>query len=356
PGAFPSHPRWQRFLIAIAGPAFNVALTIAVLTGVFMVHHEKPVYIDKPATIGWVLDDSAAQKAGFIPGDRIVRIQDAQNPTWEVVLDKTVLSANQSLQMDIQRGTEILHKTVTPKAGRDQMGDMGWLPEAPAIVSRVAPGLPANRVGIKPGDKLVAINGEENAIALSYILQVNKEKPINVTIMRDGHEMTYNVKPEYVDDPANPGGHRYRIGLDIAEDSVVDRLAFGPAIGLAVDESRKLSGFVFQLLGKMFQRPTSTVKSFSSPIGMAKYAGQAAMEGWIPLLQFTALISLQLALFNLLPIPILDGGLILMLGIEGIMRRDIKVEVKERVYQAAFVFLMLFAAVVIYNDVIKQLH
>src|SRR5262249_39963107 len=177
PGAFPSHPRWQRFLIAIAGPAFNVALTIAVLTGVFMVHHETPVYFDKPAIVGWALDDSAAQKAGFIPGDRIVRIQDVQNPTWESVLEKTLLSANQPLQMDVQRGTEILHKTVTPKAGRDQMGEMGWIPKAPGVVGRVAPGLPASRVGIKPGDKVVAINGDENALALGGLLQVNKQNP-----------------------------------------------------------------------------------------------------------------------------------------------------------------------------------
>jgi regulator of sigma E protease len=356
PGEFTSHPRWQRFLIAIAGPAANIILTLAVLTGVFMVHHERPIFAEQPASIGWVLDDSAAQHAGLIAGDKIVRIQNFQNPTWEDVVERTVLNPGQPVQVDIQRGQETLHKTVTPKPGRDQMGEVGWIPQSPAMVNRVDPTLPAAKAGIEPGDEIVAINGVENATALSPLLQINKEKPVQLTILRHGQRLNFNVTPEYVDDPANPGGRKYRIGIEIGEVTVVDRLPFGSAITLAVDESKKQSGFVFQLLGKMFERP-STVKSFSSPIGMAKYAGQAAMEkGWTPLLSLMALISLQLALFNLLPIPILDGGLMLMLLIESLMRRDIKIEIKERVYQAAFVFLMLFAAVVIYNDVLKQLH
>ncbi|HLW51416.1 MAG TPA: RIP metalloprotease RseP [Candidatus Angelobacter sp.] len=355
PGEFTSHPRWQRFLIAIAGPAANIILTLVVLTGIFMVHHERPVFADQPATIGWVMDDSAAQHAGLMVADRIVRIQNFQNPTWEDVVDRTFLSPNQPVAVDIQRGQEILHKTVIPKVGRDQTGEVGWIPQAPAMVARIDPKMPAARAGIEAGDELLAINGSENATALSPLLQINKDKPIEVTVLRHGQRMNFTLTPEYVEDPGNPGGKKYRIGIEIGEVMVVNKLPFGEAAALSVKESRKQSGFVFTLLGKMFERP-STVKSFSSPIGMAKFAGQAAMEGLIPILTLMALISLQLALFNLLPIPILDGGLMLMLMIEGIMRRDIKIEIKERVYQVAFVFLMLFAAVVIYNDVIKQLH
>lgn len=356
PGEFTSHPRWQRFLIAIAGPAANIILTIAVLTGVFMIHHERPVFADQPFVVGWVMDDSAAQHAGFQPGDKIVRIQNLQNPTWEDVMEHTVLSPGQPVQVEIQRGQQILQKTVTPKTGRDQMGEVGLIEQAPALVKAVDPKLPAAHAGILPGDELLTINGMESATALSPYLQMNKEKPIDITVMRHGQKLSFTLTPSYVEDPTNPGSRRYRIGIEIEPVMVVDKLPFPAAISLAVEESKKQSGFVFQLLGKMFERP-STVKSFSSPIGMAKYTGQAAMEkGWTPLLTLMALISLQLALFNLLPIPILDGGLMLMLLIESIMRRDIKVEVKERVYQAAFVFLMLFAAVVIYNDVLKQLH
>lgn len=353
PGEFTSHPRWQRFLIAIAGPAANILLTIGVMTSVFMVHHERPVFVDQPAVIGWVMDDSPAQNAGFTPGDKILRIQDFQNPTWEDVLERIALNPGQPVEIDLQRGSEVLHKTVVPKAGRDQMGEIGLLPQAPAMVARVDASLPAAKAGIRPGDELVAVNGQGNAFALSFFLQMNKEKPVDVTVLRHGQRLNFTITPEYVDDPANPGSRKYRIGVETDEVKVADKLPFRAAVSLAVQESKKQSGFVFQLLGRVFERP-ATVKSFSSPIGMAKYAGQAAMEkGWTPLFSLMALISLQLALFNLLPIPILDGGLMLMLLIEGAIRRDIKQEIKERVYQAAFVFLMLFAAVVIYNDVIK---
>jgi regulator of sigma E protease len=356
PGEFTSHPRWQRFLIAIAGPAANIILTLAVLTGVFMVHHERPVYADQQASIGWVMSDSAAQNAGLLSGDRIVRVQNIQNPTWEDVVEHTVLNPGQPVQIEIQRGQEILQKTLTPKTGRDQMGEVGLIPQAPAMVKVVDPKLPAALAGIQPGDEILTINGLENSTALSLYLQDNKEKPIDLTLLRHGQKLDFKVIPELVPDPTSPGNKRYRIGIEIEPVMVVDKLSFPAAITLAVQKSKKQSGFVFQLLGKMFERP-STVKSFSSPIGMAKYTGEAAMEkGWTPLLSLGALISLQLALFNLLPIPILDGGLMLMLLIESVMRRDIKIEIKERVYQAAFVFLMLFAAVVIYNDVLKQFH
>lgn len=360
PGEFTSHPRWQRFCIAIAGPVMNIILAIAVLTGVYMVHYERPVFVDQPAVIGWVLDKTPAQEAGFQSGDKIVRIQNISNPTWEDVVYRGALNANQPVAVDIQRGNEVLHKTVTPKVGRDQMGEVGWLPKGPAIVGKVEPGLPAAKAGVQPGDELLTVNNipvsSGNAAALSLVLEANKEKPIQLSVQRQGQTMQFTLTPQFTDDPEHPGDRRYRIGVVVPEAVRVDKLPFPAALNLSVEQCKKKSGLVFELLGKMFERP-STVKSFSSPIGMAKFAGEAAMEkGWTPLLSLLAVISLQLALFNLLPIPILDGGLMLMLLIEGIIRRDIKQEVKERVYQAAFVFLMLFAAVVIYNDVIKQLH
>lgn len=357
PGEFTSHPRWQRFLIAIAGPAMNILLAVVVLTVVFMVHYEHPLYSDQSAVVGWVADGSPAQIAGVQPGDRIARIQNVNNPTWEDVIFRIVLNPNDPVQIDLQRGSELLHKTLVPKpVGRDQLGSVGWLPFSAADVVRVDSGLPAEAAGIKVGDRITALNDSQNALALTSFLQNNKDKPIQLSILRDGRQLTMNVTPEYVDDPENPGQHKYRLGIVIAEPMRVDRLPLPAALTLAVNETKTDSGFVFELIGKMLERKVS-VKQLSSPVGIAKAAGDAAMEkGWAPLFGFMALVSLQLALFNLLPIPILDGGLMLMLLIEGLIRRDIKQEIKERVYQAAFVFLMLFAAVVIFNDVIKQLR
>jgi regulator of sigma E protease len=356
PGEFTSHPRWQRFLIAIAGPAANIILAIAVLTGVFMFHHETPIYWDQPAVLGWVIEGSPAQKAGLQPGDRIVRIQGVNDPTWEKVVYRIALNPDQPVEVDIQRGSETFHRTVVPQAvGRDKLGSAGWLPQGPAVVSTVEPGLPAANAGVQVGDVLTAVNGFPDATWLSVVLEANKNKPIQLSVLRNNQPLTLTMTPVYVDDAENRGHKRYRIGVLISEVMRVDKLPFRQALIRSIEDTRTNSGLVFELLGKVIGGKAS-VKQFSSPVGMARASGEAAMRGPWDLLGFMALVSLQLALFNLLPIPILDGGLMLMLLIEGVIRRDIKQEIKERVYQAAFVFLMLFAAVVIYNDVIKQLH
>ena len=136
--------------------------------------------------------------------------------------------------------------------------------------------------------------------------------------------------------------------------TAIDRLPFGPAVTRAVEEGKTNSTMIFELIGRLIERRGVSIKAMSSPIGIAKLTGAAARQGPWTLLQVMAMISFQLALFNLLPIPILDGGLMLMLVIESIIRRDIKQEIKERAYQAALVFLLLFAFVVIYNDVVKS--
>ena len=129
PDEFMSHPRWQRFVIAIAGPAMNIMLAIALLTGVFMVHYERPQFFDQPAVMGWVLDNSPAAKAGIEQGDRIVRIDGTQNPTWEDVILKVMISPKQPIDVAIQRGNDILEKQVKPDlqgSGFDEYGSIGW--------------------------------------------------------------------------------------------------------------------------------------------------------------------------------------------------------------------------------------
>src|SRR6516225_9562679 len=116
PDEFMSHPRWQRFVIAVAGPAMNILLAIALLTGVFMVRYEHPIYLDQPAVIGWVRENSPAAKSGVQQGDRIVRIEGVQNPTWEDVILKVVTSPKQPVDVAIQRDNQILEKKIQPDA------------------------------------------------------------------------------------------------------------------------------------------------------------------------------------------------------------------------------------------------
>jgi regulator of sigma E protease len=173
-------------------------------------------------------------------------------------------------------------------------------------------------------------------------------------VLRKGQTKVFDVTPQLMAS-SYPGKKSYRIGVEVPQDFHIDKLSFGAALNAATVECKKDSTLIFKLLGQLFT-VRGTLKQFSGPVGIMQESGRAAQAGFSVLLQFMALISLNLAIFNMLPIPILDGGLVLMLLVEAVMRRDIKQEVKERVYQVAFVFLILFAAVVIFNDVSKTLH
>jgi len=353
PGEFMSHPRWQRFIIAIAGPFMNVLLAVAVMTGVNMVHSEHPDYEDQPAVLGWIQDNSPADKAKLEVGDKIVKFEGIQNPSWDQIEPREAMSAGQPLHIQIQRGMRLFDEVITPVAvDKDQRGQIGWEPAYSNSLSAIEPGMPADKAGLKIGDEIKSLDNvivRSNSAVIAF-LQNNKEKPVTVTYVRDGKELTATVTPVLT-----PVGNdkKYRMGVALQPPVHYDKLPFGQAFAAALKFNRDNSMLIFEMLHKLVQRPAN-IKQMSSPIGMAPILGDQVRRGsWYGLLFLTSLISLNLGIFNLLAIPILDGGLILLLFIEGTIRRDIKREVKERIYQVAFVFIVLFAVVVIFNDVAK---
>lgn len=352
PGEFMSHPRWQRFIIAVAGPAMNILLAIGLLTGVYMVRYEHPIYIDQAAVIGTVEPDTPAAKAGLEPGDRIVRMGNQQNPIWEDVILKVAMSPNQPMEFAIQRGNQILTKTVVPEArGADHVGSVGWYPSAPLVVTALEPDMPAMKAGMQIGDEIVSVDGQRvrSTEELRDHLKSTKTTPVTITAMRQSKPLQFKITP-FLDKERDD----YRIG--IASNPIhVDKLPFGKALSESLEQNKKNSLLILELLRKMTQHH-ELIKQMQGPIGIARVSGEAArQEGWTPILLLMSAISLNLGIFNLFPIPILDGGLILLLCIEGLMRRDISQPVKERIYQAAFICLILFAGMVIFNDVMKLL-
>jgi regulator of sigma E protease len=352
PREFMNHPRWHRFLVAIAGPAMNIILAVVLLTTVYMVHYEYPAVYDEPTVIGWVMKDTAASKAGLQIGDRIARIEDITNPTWEQVELKEALSPGQPLSVEIERNGQLIDKTLVPEAaGVDQIGSAGWTPKEPKVtITDLQPDKPAERAGLREGDQIIALDGKPvpALAAMVETLEVTKDKPIAITVLRDGQQETFTVKPELATDK------RYRIGIGSMV-MKVKTLPFDAAFSKSLHENRQNGLLILELVKKMAQRKIS-MRSIEGPIRIGQAAGEAARrKGWTPLMELTAAISLNLGIFNLLPIPILDGGVILFLLIEGLMRRDISMVIKERVYQAAFVFLVLFAVMVVYNDLMKTI-
>jgi len=357
PGEFLSHPRWQRFVVALAGPAMNIMLAIALLTGVYMVHFEYPAFLDGPAFVGWVSPNTPAEKAGIQRGDKIVRVEEIENPNWEQIDVKDALSPNQPLKFAVERDGKVIEKTLIPEpVGPNQYGAMGWVPQESSVtLTTVEPGMPAEKAGLKVGDQLLSVNGQDipALAALVQMLSHTKDQPLEMVILRNNQKMTFTVKPVLA--PATSAQEAsYRIGIASVLTKVV-KLDFSAALNRSLSDNKKSSFLILELLQKMVQRKVS-MKQVDGPIGIGSAVGAAAREkGWSPLFEITAAISLNLGIMNLLPIPILDGGVILLLFIESLMRKEISLPIKERIYQAAFVFLVLFAVMVIYNDLVKTI-
>jgi regulator of sigma E protease len=353
PDEFMSHPRWQRVVIALAGPFMNILLAVGLLTWVFMVHYEHPLYLDQAAVVGWIAPGSAAEKAGIQPGDKIIQIGSTKNPDWEYVFSKVMISPHSPVELVIQRGDQQLQKTVFPDVfGKEQLGDAGFVAQQPFTVTQMEPSMPAAKSGMQIGDDIVAADGVpvRSTQSLSHLLQQTKNNPVLLTVMRKGQQLDLTVTPQLT--TSDDGQKVYRIGI-ISMPVRIDKLPFVQALSHSIDSNQKNSLLILELVKRMMQRRIS-IKQMEGPIGIARVSGMAAQEkGWTPLMQVMAAISLNLGIFNLFPIPILDGGLILLLLIESVIRRDISQPIKERIYQAAFVCLILFAGMVIFNDIVK---
>ncbi len=356
PGEFLSRPRWQRFVIVIMGPTMNVLLALVVLAGLYRFHYQKPAYEEQPVKIGAVDANSPAAKAGLKVDDLVTRFDGIENPKWEDVELKVITDVGQKVQLGVKRGDRQFDTSITPKAeGVDRIGDAGWHPIIPAVIAEVDSGSPASKAGLKPGDEIVAVNGHSMLYFQSIInaIQASKGKPVDLTIRRGSSDFDVHTAPVY---SKVPGGDMWRIGVTVRNQAyIVRELPWGLAIENSLNDNFRSVLVTFDVLGKILTKRMSP-RSLSGPIGIAQISGEAYRNGFTDLLMVMAFISLQLGIFNLLPIPILDGGVILLLLIEALMRRDLSLRFKERFIQVGIVFLLILAVFVVYNDIMKTLR
>jgi len=351
PRSFLNKPRWQRMIIAFAGPAMNILLAIVVLTGLFMVHFPKIPTTPSPV-VGYVLPDSAAAKAGIREGDRIVQVGDTYNPTWEDIGMKEVTSAGHPLSVWIVRDGQRERVTVTPTLDpRTGTGFAGWGEESEIEIASVLSDKPAAKAGLKPGDIVLSVNGQpvRSTPKLREIVTGTGGKPVQIEYSRDGKRTTVSVTPVM---SSADGPDRWMIGVSLEPRVVFVSLSLPQALAESVKANAKNATFIYQFLRGVVERRMSP-KSAAGPIGIAQMSGEAAREGATAYLALAAALSLNLAIVNLLPVPILDGGVILMLLVEMFMRRDLSLRVKEAALKLGFVFLMMVVAFAIYNDIAK---
>jgi regulator of sigma E protease len=351
PRGFLAKPRWQRLIIAFAGPAMNIILAVIVLTGLFMIRFPKIPLTPSPE-IGYVVPDSAAAKAGLREGDRIVQIDDKVDPTWEDIGMREVASPGHPISIWITRNGERKMVTVTPVLDpKSGTGFAGWGGQNDIEIASVSPNKPAAKAGIHAGDIVVSVNGQpvRSTPKLHEIITGTGGKPVELVYSRDGAKTAVQVTPALSD---ADGTQKWMIGVSLQPRVIFVSLPFPQAVVESVRQNTKNATFIYGLVRGIVERKMSP-KSLSGPIGIAQMSGEAARVGPTAYLELTAMLSLNLAIINLMPIPIMDGGVILMLLIEMLMRRDLSLRVKEAVFKVGFVFLMAIMVFAIYNDISK---
>ncbi len=346
---FLSKSKWQRFQVMIMGPAMNIVLAIVVMTFVLYQGAEVPAYEQQPPVIATVLPDSPAARGGIAVGDRVLAVSERPVDTWEDFFIAVMPRAKREIPIAIARGDERLTIQVTPDAQtRFEMGDIGVLPEMNSQVRRVSPGEPADLAGILPGDVIVGLNDQPITQERPLVRTINQSADIEVTltIRRAGREIEVPVTPAQRGDVG-------LIGVELSPYEVrkVDP-GFPQAFVMSLERNRDWSGLIFQTLWGLLTRETSP-KQLMGPVAIAQLSGGAAEVGWIALFTLMAMISLNLGILNLLPIPVLDGGHIFIMAVEGVARRDFSIRVKEKILLAGFVMLMTLMVTVIYNDLTR---
>jgi len=240
--------------------------------------------------------------------------------------------------------------TVTPApAGqsRFEIGDIGVLPNVHPRIPAVSKGEAADRAGLKAGDVVLAVQGRPIMLA-SQLKDAISRRPGQatvLTILRDGARLEIEATP-------GTRGEIGWLGIGIADETKSVKPGAFEAVGMSVRRNAEYSLLIFQTVWGLLTRETSP-KQLMGPLAIAQLSGESAQLGWIPLLGLMASISLNLGLLNLLPIPILDGGHIFIMAMEGLARRDFSVRVKEKMLVAGFVVIMMLMVTVIYNDLAR---
>lgn len=364
PDEFTSKPKWQRLCVAFAGPAMNVLTALAIPMVLVMMHHEVPAYLDKAALIKAVEPNSPAEKAGLRPGDLIVQIDGRVNPAWRDIEDTIAVNPDQSVPITVDRGGELKQLAVQVE-GRaietEKIGYAGFMPEDTKIsVREVKAGEPAEAAGLRVGDQIIAINGnriEQSFFGRDEIIRVirsSADQPIVLTVNRDGETLDLKATPVSTEGELRLGFSPQVTGFEI----VSQRLSLVAAFKYSVSFNLRIIDLTKRALAQVFVGKRSARDTLTGPVGIAQIVGQAAQHGTEEVLQLTAVLSLNLGIFNLLPIPVLDGGLIFMILLEsllGVFGLPLTLRIKERMMQVGFVMLMLLMGFVIFNDISKRI-
>jgi regulator of sigma E protease len=364
PDEFMSKPKWQRLCVAVAGPAMNILTALAIPAVMAMIHHEVPAYLAKPALVRAVEPNSPAERSGLQPGDLITQVDGSADPKWQYLEDYVAVNPDQDLALTVKRDGETRQVALHVAArafDQEKIGYSGLKADDERItVAAVKAGEPAEAAGLKLGDNIIAVNSNRveqswyGAEEIIRVIRASADKPLTLTVKRGGETLDIQATPRIDEGELRLGFVQGITGREM----VNQRLPLFTAIKFSVDENLRIIQLTKTALGQVFVGKRSARDTLTGPVGIAQIVGQAAQDGSAQVFRLMAILSLNLGVFNLLPIPVLDGGLIFMLALEaflGFFGLPLSLRIKERMMQVGLVMLMLLMGFVIVNDILKRI-
>jgi len=347
PREFLSKTRWQRFQVLFMGPAMNLVLAFVLLAGILYQGAEVASYSDEPVTVGLIKPDSPAARADIRPGDRIVSVAGHRVDTWEDFVVTIGTRPNREVAIGLLRSGLDVTKTLTPVAedkGRFETGDIGVMPNVHPHLFAISENEPGAKAGLKAGDVILSANGEPMTFESDFrqIIRKSANVPLTLSILRSGVPATATVTPRL-------NGKVGYLGVTPVDDTKTIKPSLLGAFQLSARKNWSMTQLIGQTIWGLLTRELSP-KQLMGPIAIAQVSGESAQLGPMALFGLMVTLSLNLGLLNLMPIPMLDGGHIMIMALEGIARRDFSVKVKEKVLLAGFVVLMMLMVTVFYND------
>jgi len=349
---FLSQPKWKRFLVAVAGPVFNIVTALLIPTAAILVGFQADIYDSQQVVIGEVTPGSTAEQSGLQKGDRITAFGDRQNPTWSYWRDSVITNLGEDIPLTVDRNGQILQLKLRPRIetrGKEPFGVVDLEPPLSYIgVAQVQKGSAAENAGLKVGDKITTINGAPVTGWHQFRRVIQEGREVTLSVQRGQETLTIKGEPQKQGDDYLFGFTRRFETKLLKTDSLATALRYGWDSNIRV---LRLTGEVFQ---QIFSGQRSARRSLAGPIGIAEQTVSAYdIAGWAGVIELMGLLSLNLGVLNLLPIPVLDGGVILLLLIEwilGLVGLTLTMNFRERFQQVGFVLVLLLMGFVIIND------
>jgi regulator of sigma E protease len=348
PWDFMAKKRWQRFLVLVMGSLMNILLAVVLVSAVNMVGVTVFEHQEQKPVIGWIEPGSPAERAGLEVGDEILSINKRITRTWNDVDMAVTTKPKRLINIEILRGTERrMVQLKTESKTRYERGYAGFEPRILAQVVELVGQSRAEQAGLLTGDVILSINSVPAYYhQLNEIIEKNPERELEFLVERDGKQLTLKITPRLEDGVG-------KIGIKSAWKTIFKRYGFFAAIGHSFSHNGKLAFFLINYIGDLMTGEASA-RQVAGPIEIVNFSYTFFRLGFFALMGFIAFVSLQLGIINLFPIPVFDGGQVLVLILEGAFRRDFSPKVKQVVMQIGFGIFILLIVFVILNDIVRR--